>query len=169
MNKNSLSAKLTFTALIAGLYAALTLVSAAFGSAYFGIQLRVSEVMTVMPVFSPYATVGLFIGCVLGNIASPLGIIDIAFGGIATLLSAICSRALRNVRIKKIPILSMLMPVIFNSVFVSFEINIFSQKAGLIAFLYSVLTVGIGELIVCVGLGIPFFLIVDKYKDKIIK
>ena len=65
--------KLTRCALIAAIYVALTMLSNALNLAYGPIQLRFSEAMTVLPFLMPEASWGLFIGCVLSNILSPIG------------------------------------------------------------------------------------------------
>ena len=68
--------KLTRCALIAAIYVALTMLSNALNLAYGPIQLRFSEAMTVLPFLMPEASWGLFIGCVLSNVLSPYGPLD---------------------------------------------------------------------------------------------
>lgn len=153
-------------ALIAALYAAATYLSGAFGIAYGPIQFRLSEVLTILPVFTSAAVPGLAIGCVLGNIGSPMGIYDIVFGTLATLLAALASRKLRNVRIKSFPVLSAIMPVLFNAVVIGVEILFLipSEKAGFTAFLINAAEIACGELVVCVGGGIPVYFGLKKSK-----
>ena len=81
--------KLTRCALIAAIYVALTMLSNALNLAYGPIQLRFSEAMTVLPFLMPEASWGLFIGCVLSNILSPYGPLDMIVGSAATLLAAL--------------------------------------------------------------------------------
>lgn len=147
------------SAVIAALYAAATYLSAAFSLAYGPIQFRLSEALTVLAVLTPAAIPGLTVGCAIGNISSPMGIWDVLFGAAATLLSAVCARALRNVQLKKLPILSSSMPVLFNAVIVGLEIVLLTPTDGakLTAFLISALEVGAGELIVCFALGLPLY------------
>lgn len=147
------------SAVIAALYAAATYLSAAFSLAYGPIQFRLSEALTVLAVLTPAAIPGLTVGCAIGNISSPMGIWDVLFGAAATLLSAVCARALRNVQFKKLPILSSSMPVLFNAVIVGLEIVLLTPTDGakLTAFLISALEVGAGELIVCFALGLPLY------------
>ena len=110
-------------AMIAAIYAAATYLSAVFGIAYGNIQFRLSEALTILSVFTPAAVPGLTVGCILGNITSPMGIWDILFGSAATLLAAVSARALRKTTIKGFPFLSLLMPVIFNALIVGAEIT----------------------------------------------
>ena len=81
--------KLTRCALIAAIYVALTMLSNALNLAYGPIQLRFSEAMTVLPFLMPEASWGLFIGCVLSNVLSPYGPLDMIVGSAATLLAAL--------------------------------------------------------------------------------
>ena len=100
-NKNVLY--LTQAAMIAALYVVLTLIANALGLASGSIQVRFSEALTVLPFFTPAAIPGLYIGCLLGNIAAGCALPDIVFGPLATLIGALgtwglskaASRALR--------------------------------------------------------------------------
>lgn len=88
--------KLTRCALIAAIYVALTMLSNALNLAYGPIQLRFSEAITVLPFLMPEASWGLFIGCVLSNILSPYGPLDMIVGSAATLLAALLTARCRN-------------------------------------------------------------------------
>lgn len=153
-------------AMIAAIYAAATYFSAALGIAYNAIQFRFSEALTILSVFTPAAIPGLTVGCILGNISSPFGIWDIIFGSLATLLSAVCARKLRNIRFKGLPLLSMLMPVIFNALIVGAEITFLfpTDAPSLTAFLIAAFEVGAGEAVVCLAGGIPLFYAIKKSK-----
>lgn len=162
MKNKKLSVRfLTESAVIAALYAAATYLSAAFSLAYGPVQFRLSEALTVLSTLTPAAIPGLTIGCIIGNISSPMGmgIWDVLFGSAATLLGAVTGRMLRNVQIKKLPVLSSLMPVIFNAVIVGLEIVMLTPVEGgkLTAFAISALEVGAGELVVCLVLGLPLY------------
>lgn len=152
-------------ALIAAAYAGLTYLSNAFGLAYGPIQLRVSEVLTVLPVFTPAAIPGLTVGCFIANIGS-FNIADMIFGTAATLLAALLTYLFREIRFKGLPLVSMLMPVIINAVIIGFEIALLFLPEGYSfwGFIISGIEVGIGQLIVCVGFGTPFYMVVKKYR-----
>lgn len=152
-------------ALIAAAYAGLTYLSNVFGLAYGPIQLRVSEILTVLPVFTPAAIPGLTIGCFLANIGS-FNVADLIFGTLATFIAAILTYYLRNFKIKGLPILALLPPVIVNAIIIGIEIAIFfmPQEAFIWSFVISGLQVGLGQLIVCFVFGIPFYMVVKKYK-----
>lgn len=148
---------LTESAVIAALYAALTFAAGALNLAYGPVQFRFSEALTILPVFTPAAVPGLLIGCVIGNITSPFGWVDIVCGASATLIAAVCTRALRKVRLHGIPLLAPLPPVLFNALIVGAEITLLAPGATLAAFLYAAFTVGLGQLVVCYGLGLPLY------------
>ena len=80
MKNKKLSVRfLTESAVIAALYAAATYLSAAFSLAYGPVQFRLSEALTVLSTLTPAAIPGLTIGCIIGNISSPMGIWDVLF------------------------------------------------------------------------------------------
>lgn len=83
-------------AAIAALYVVLTLI---FAPISFGaVQVRIAEILTILPLFTPAAIPGLFVGCILGNMIGGAIVWDIVFGSIATLLGAIFGYMLRKNR-----------------------------------------------------------------------
>ena len=152
-------------AFIAAAYAGLTYLSNIFGLAYGPIQLRVSEVLTILPVFTPAAIPGLTIGCFLANIGS-FNVADLLFGTLATLAAAILTYFLKDIKWGGVPYLALFPPVIVNAVVIGFEIALFYLDGGFTfwGFIISGIEVGIGQLIVCYVFGIPFYLVVKKYK-----
>ncbi len=152
------------SALIAAIYVGLTFLSNIFNLAYGPIQFRISEVLTILPTFTPAAIPGLTIGCFIANFAS-FNILDIIFGSFATLFAAILTYLLRNIKFKNIPYLAFLPPILINAFIIGLEIAIFFLPEGfhLYGFLISAIQVGVGQTLVCYGLGIPFYIIVSKY------
>ena len=151
----------TEAAVIAALYVALTYVSGLMGLAYGPVQFRISELLTLLPVFTPAAVPGLVIGCAIANISSTVGIIDVVFGTVATLLAAVCTGALRNVQIKGVPVLSTLPPVIFNGIIIAFEIWFVGDRSPQL-FWGSCWTIALGEAAICIILGIPFMIMINR-------
>ena len=156
-------------AAIAALYATLTILQNVLlpGSASMAVQFRVSEIMTMLALFTPAAIPGLTIGCVLANISSlsSLGPYDMIFGSIASLLAALAMYALRNVKLMKLPIAAALMPALMNGIFVGFEIDFFfvnSLSFNFIDFLVQGGLVALGEVAVLFVLGLPFYWIINK-------
>ncbi len=80
-------------AAVAALYVVLTLIFApiSFGS----VQFRIAEILTILPLLTPAAVPGLFVGCLLGNILGGAIIWDIVFGSLATLIGAALGYLLR--------------------------------------------------------------------------
>lgn len=151
-------------ALIAAIYTALTFTSAFFGLAYGSIQFRISEALAIMPVFTPVAIPGLIIGCILSNLTSTLGPIDVIVGAVATALAATCSYLFRKVTVKGLPLLSFLMPVLFNGVIVGAEIVLLTmpEEVAFSVFLINGLEVAAGEAAVLAILGIPLYCFIRK-------
>ncbi len=143
------------TALIGAMYAALTYLSAGMGMAFGAVQFRLSEALTVLPIFSPAACVGLTVGCVVSNIVSSVSPLDIIFGSFATFLAAVITRLLRNITIKKFPLLSFLSPVVINGLVVGAEISLLGGlgEASFALFVTNALSVAAGEAAVVFTLG----------------
>ena len=105
-NRQSSLRRLAEAGLIAAMYAALSLV---LPMASFGIvQCRLSEALTILAAFTPAAIPGLAVGCVVTNLAglgmgvNPAGAWDLLWGPLATLLAALLTWRLRNLR-KELP------------------------------------------------------------------
>ena len=141
----------------------LTLLAMMLNLAYGPVQFRFSEALTVLPVLTPAAVPGLAVGCLLSNLWSSMGALDIIFGTAATLLAALTTYMVRNIRVKGIPILAPLPPVLFNALIVGVEITIVSPGGFVFpAFLANALSVGLGELAVCYVLGLPLLVALEK-------
>ena len=92
--KNKSVTFLTQAAMIAAIYVVLTMIFAPFS---FGeVQVRVAEALTILPIFTPAAIPGLFVGCLIGNITGGAVLPDIIFGSIATLIGAVGTYQLRK-------------------------------------------------------------------------
>lgn len=155
-------------AAVAAVYTLLTYIASLLNLAYGPVQFRISEAMTLLPVLSPAAVPGLVVGCFLSNLWSPLGIVDMVFGTLATALAACWTRALRGYRIKGLPVWAALPPVLCNAVVVGFEIACLSDAGfawgnfSWLAFGSSALSVGAGELVVCIVLGLPLVTVLER-------
>lgn len=111
--KSQKTLSLAKAAIVAALYVALTFLSSAFSLAFGPIQLRFAEALCILPVFTPAAIPGLFVGCILANLLGGAVPLDVVFGSLATLIGALGTRSL-----KKSPILSLLPPIAANTVVV---------------------------------------------------
>ncbi len=163
MDRKKYINKIVSAAVIAGVYAGLTYFGGFMGLGYGQIQLRLSEALTVLAVFSPTAVYGLTVGCFLANIAS-FNPLDMIFGTAATLISALLSYRLRNIKIGKIPFLSVLSPVIINGIIIGAELSVLVSVD--ISFPIMMIFVAVGEAVSCFGLGIPLYMYISKNKQK---
>jgi len=122
------------------------------------IQFRISEALCILPVFTPAAVPGLFIGCLLSNLLSGCVIWDVIFGSIAPVLGAIGTRLLKNYRI-----LACIPPIVSNMVIVPLVLK-YAYHVG-DGYLFLMATVGIGE-IVCAGiLGQLLYQALQKHRN----
>lgn len=164
MKKKSIN-YLVQAGVIAAMYAALTYVAAALGWGYLGVQFRFSEALTVLAAFTPAAIPGLTIGCFIGNLGSPFGIVDIICGTAATFIAAWLGWATRNITIKGFPVLVPLYPIIANAVIVGAEVAYFLPEGfSWLGYGASALSVGLGEAAVLLILGVPLLLALKKSK-----
>lgn len=145
MQNHKKSAFIAKSAVIAALYVLLTLLSSLFGLSGGAIQFRLSEALCVLPMFTPAAVPGLFIGCLLANILSGSVFWDVVFGSAATLLGALGAYALRE----KKPFVAALPTVFANTVIVPPILSFSYGAEG--SMLFFALTVFLGES-VCAAL-----------------
>ena len=87
---------MTQGAAIAALYVVLTLLFAPIS--YGAMQVRIAEALTILPLFTPTAIPGLWVGCVLANLLGGAIVWDVVFGGLATLIGAVGGYLLRKNR-----------------------------------------------------------------------
>lgn len=153
------------SAMIAALYTVLTLWAASMNLAYLPAQFRFSEALTILPIFTPAAIPGLTIGCLLSNIFSGYGWQDMVFGTLATFLSSVVTWKLRKFRIKGVPILAPLPPVVFNAVIVGAMI-VFVSPGGFawVEFWSTAASIAIGEFLACYVLGLLLAAALQKSK-----
>lgn len=154
--------------MIAALYAALTILQNVLlpGSASAAVQFRVSEVLTILALYTPAAIPGLTVGCLVANLSSIplLGPIDLIFGSLASLTAAVLMYALRRVRLFRLPVPAALMPALCNGVFVGFEIDFFilhQQQFHFADFLVQGGLVALGVLGVLFVLGLPLSRLIE--------
>ena len=153
--RNKAIKNLTAAALIAALYAALTLILAPLS---FGpVQIRLSEALTVLPAVCPPAVLGLSLGCFLSNLigflmgANPLGLVDCIIGTLATLLAAVSTYYMgKALKEKALLWLAPLPPIVFNGIIIGLEISYFYVgNMSFVPVLLSCIYVAIGEIIPC--------------------
>ena len=146
-------------AAIAAVYVVLTTVFAAFS---FGeVQVRISEALTILPVFTPAAIPGLFVGCLISNFLGGAILLDVIFGSIATLIGAVFTWKLRN----SSKWLAPLPPIVANAIIVPF--TLYYGYGVNLPIPFMMLTVGIGEVISCGVFGMILYGALNKYRYAI--
>ena len=148
--------QIALNGIVAGLYAAITILTASF--AYGNIQFRISEALMMLLLFEPHLTIGLTIGCLIENLFSTVSVLDIVIGTAATLLAC-----LLTTRIKK-PWLAPLPTILVNAVMVGAMLSWLYMPSE--QFWYGLLVfggeVGAGEAAVLYVLGIPLYYAMKK-------
>lgn len=138
---------LTQAACIAALYVALTLLSSLFGLSSGVIQLRLAEMLCLLPICLPAAIPGVTLGCFLANLLTGAVWLDILVGPLVTLIGALGTYALRRHRW-----LTPLPPILANTVVVPFVLAYGYGAEGAIPLM--MLTVGVGEVLSVGVLGL---------------
>ena len=154
-NQRNTTKVIAQAAIIAAAYAALTLLI--MPASYGIMQFRVSEALTILPIFTPAAIPGLFVGCIVSNIVSPVGLIDVVVGSAATLIAACLTYKLRDNKL-----IALLPPVLTNAVFVGFELyKFYNVGFSLPACMF---WVGLGEAAAVYLVGYPLSLLLEKHR-----
>ena len=154
--KKITSRQIALNGLVAGLYAAVTILTASF--AYGNIQFRIAEALCPLVALEPSLTIGLTLGCLIANLFSTVSVLDIVIGTAATLLAC-----LLTTRIKK-PWLAPLPTILVNAVMVGAMLSWVLMPPsefwnGLLVFGGEV---GAGEAAVLYVLGIPLYYAMKK-------
>lgn len=148
---------LTRAAVIAALYAALTLLLAPIS--YGAMQVRVSEGLTLLPVLFPEAAPALFVGCLLANLLGGSALPDIVLGSLTTLVAALLTRRLRGNRI-----LAALPPVVLNGLIVGALVHLLYTPE--IPMALCMLYVAVGEAIACYVVGFLVLAAVRRVPER---
>ena len=156
-------------AMIAALYVVLTFAQEMLlpGTTSMAIQFRLSEILCILALFTPSAIWGLTVGTLISNLLSVSVLpLDTVLGTLATFIAVSLVYKLKDLRILKLPVLSCFMPVLANGIIIGLELEIFyiAGPFHLESFLLQFTFVALGELGVCVLLGLPFFKLLEHLK-----
>ena len=151
---------ITQAALIAGIYVALTLIFAPIS--YNVMQIRISDMLTILPMFTAAAIPGLFIGCIIANLAGGAIIVDVIFGSLATLIGAIIGYRLRSNR-WLVPIPAVLANTFIVPLVLKYGYLIDVPLPVMMVYLF------IGEMISCYLLGELLATVLLKHKLDFLK
>ena len=165
-------------AIIAALYVALTWLANAVGLSGMAVQVRFSEALCVLTLFTPAAVPGLWVGCMLANLTTGAMMWDIVFGSLATLVGALggwslgclSRRMKRDGHVLRAAAMKWLIPlptVVANTVTVPLILIYAYALEG--SFPLFALTVGIGELVSAWFLGLLLMFPLERKEKMIFK
>lgn len=150
---------LTQAGLVAAIYTALCLVFQPISFGFSGVEMRISEALSLLPVVMPAAVPGLFVGCLLANILGGATILDIVFGSLTTLAAAILTRKLRRKFC-----FAALPPVVLNAVVVG---TLLRYAYGLqLPLLICMGSIALGQAAACYGLGAVVLRAMEKLPER---
>ena len=140
--------RMTVCAMIAAIYAVLTILTAGF--AYGPIQFRLAEALCVLPLFVPWTAWGVVAGCLIANLFSTVSALDIVVGTFATVLACgliVCRRRTW---------MTVAAPTVCNAVLVGGMLAwVYMPDNLLLGFAINAAQVAVGELVVMLVLGLP--------------
>ena len=157
---------LTRGAIIAAAYVVLTYLQNFLfpNSTSFAIQFRASDALCVLALFFPAAIPGLSVGCLLYNLSYAMALpLDPVVGTLATALATGSMYLLRNVKLKGLPLLALLMPALFNAILVGWELALYIGGGFWINALY----VAIGEAAVLLTLGTALYYALKPHANRL--
>ena len=160
-NRNTNILRITYGAVIAAIYVVLTVI---FAPISFGpMQVRIAEMMMILPMFTPAAVPGLFIGCIIANMLGGAIALDVIFGSLATLIGAWGGYLLRRNRwLVPIP------PIISNALIVPFVLK-YGYGFTEIPLPLMMVYIAIGEIIGCYFLGEILGGVLLRYRSVIFR
>ena len=158
--------KITRIGVVAALYATITLVLGSIS--YVQIQFRISEVMTLLPLFGKEYILSLTIGCFLANVIGPYGVPDIILGTLATFISVylvyLTGKYMKGK--KGYLIIASLWPTIVNAIIVG---GVMLHGLIKLPLILSLLQVGLGQFVVITIIGVPLFRFLNNKYSKLLK
>lgn len=147
--------QLALSGIVAGLYAAITILTASF--AYGNIQFRIADAMCLLVVLEPSLTIGLTLGCLIANIFSTVSVLDIVIGTAATLLGCLLTVRLRKTWLLPLP------TILANAILVGAMLAfVRTPEAFWSGFAVMGAEVAAGEIAVLYLLGVPLYLFLKK-------
>ena len=160
--KNDLTKRLTRTAIIAAIYAVVTVAIAPLS--YMGVQFRISEILVLLAVFDPLYIGGLTLGCLIANLLGPNGPLDVILGTLATFISVyaiyLTGKIVKNYRAKLL--IASIWPTLFNGLIIGWMLNMLYG----FPLVLSMAQVALGELVVITCIGVPLFLLAgSRFKN----
>lgn len=166
MNLKPTTRQMAVAAMLAALYCAISicLMPLSFGA----VQIRVSEALTMTAIFGPAGVWGVTLGCAMTNAigiatgANIIGALDVVFGTAATLIAALMSYGLRNVRFRGLPVAAALPPVLVNAVVIGGELCAVTGQWHPAVFLMNAAYIAVGQALSCCVLGLLLVMVLER-------
>ena len=153
--KKITSRQIALNGLVAGLYAAVTILTASF--AYGNIQFRLAEALCPLVALEPSLTIGLTLGCLIANLFSTVSALDIIVGTAATLLACLLTRYIKKTWALPLP------TILANAVLVGAMLAfVLTPETFWQGFALMGAQVAAGEIAVLYVLGVPLYLFMKK-------
>ena len=146
-------------ALVAAIYAVITV--AIPGLSFGSIQFRFAEVLVLLCFYRKDYCIALILGCFIANCFSPMALMDMIFGTLATAIAVIPMFYIRNIWVAS------LLPVVSNGIIVAIELFVCFGNEPPIWF--NMLTVGAGELVVVTIIGCVLFRLVFERSSRLME
>lgn len=163
LNTKKSARQLALSGIIACLYFIVVMVF--FPISYGGVQVRVAEALTVLPLFYGEAVLGLTVGCLIANFFGN-GVLDIAFGTLATFLASLLTyfigKKIKSVKLKFI--IGAIPPIILNAIIVPFTFLAILELKEL--YFISMLQIFIGQAISIYIIGALIYFPLCKIQSK---
>ncbi len=142
---------LTLAAVVAAIYAVMCYFGSIFGLTFGPVQIRFAEALTVLPFLFPGTAPGLMLGCLIANLLSPYGPVDIIFGTLATAIAAWITMKMPRWYLAALPpilVNMLILPPIWSWAEVGTVNGAFWAACG-----FNAVTFAVGEIIACYVLG----------------
>ena len=153
---------LTLAAMVAAVYFVLCYFGNIFQLTFGPVQVRLGEALTVLPFLFPATAPGLVLGCLLTNILSPYGPIDMVVGTLATAIAAFLSAKMPRWYLAALP------PILMNALLLP-PMWAWAQAGAVnstfwAAYGLNLWTFVVGEALACYVLGSVLLLALPKIR-----
>jgi len=139
------------SSIVAAIYAALTML---LPFSYLGVQFRIAEILVLLVFIDKRYIYGPTLGCLIANLGSPLGPVDVIFGTLATLIALLLISKTKNLFV------ATLWPAVVNGIIIGLLLYYLLD----LPFLLSAAQVFFGEFVVVTLIG--YFLFKRILRDR---
>ena len=147
--------QIALNGILAGLYAAVTILTSSF--AYGNIQFRLADSLCLLTALEPSLAVGISLGCLIANLFSTVTALDIFVGTAATLLGCLLTAKIRKTALVPLPTL------LSNTLLVGAMLAFcYAPEAFRRGFILFGAEIALGQAVVLYALGVPLYLLAKK-------